>query len=1266
VILSTNRDGLLRYQVTCPTQNPKDPPVMALFDTGANCNIVQANFFKTLIISDKNILPDKMISFANTSTLQTRCQRISMNFSIIHENESHEFSSTFLICDISETIILGRPFLDSSGLTHLVITKATNPNPFSSYSCKSITIEIFDDKDGEGEDEVIIDIEMKPYDDDTENIWESFSSQYGINSHTLFNAVHYAALHMPDVQISKLLANITEVMKAMPKTYQITKDDIVIKRHASIHAPWKEVNKAVFTIQNAFNTIWNIRRLGLANFDPMIIDFDWESYKQIRMNPQNLNPVMKAALKDELKVFEKAMLVEDVPSADMTAGRIALSPMDLIKKPTPNKFRCITDFKRSTVNKYSKIMNYAAPNADAHLDSVAGKDILSIADAKSFFWQLPLAEASRNVCAFFTQLGIQRYCAVPQGHINSASHCAQVVDNSLRIKEQIERWGAYVDDFNNGEKFGEGQQKFFAFLEAMIEFHAWALRMNVRFDPENAKLGYSQIELLGFTCSKEGKSISSSRTAALKNLKVPDSKELLLHFLGCYVFIARWIPRYAEYAAPLYSMLKKGIRFVDTWGPAHEAAVTHLKRLVDQAPILRTVCYSTTLFLRSDGSGIAIAAVIFQIVDGKELPAAYGSKVLTKAQRDWPIVQVEFFAIIFFVRRWKSIMQGHPNIVIEMDARNLLWARTSVNEMIRRWVNELDSLMQIATIKHIVGSSNQPSDGLSRCFQLTILDDLSSPNELDLHELVCNTAAIKIETKLVETLPDEIEIMKQSHTDEILMSKDIHILISLAHNDEIGHAGCSGTMWVMRRANLHKHSCFTSMKHMSDCVESFIKGCPICQLTYLILHSKYQGHDMVSHEYFNTIDMDFCYIGEDRNGYSQILGIRDRLTRYVEAFACKTSTAEEFAPHMLAVGSRYGFFESVCMDNAEYFVQDCIDEMLILMGTNRKRIIPYRPQANPMERSNKDILRHMRALCLCRPEISQEWSVFLPIVLSIINGTFNATTHSTPAQMIYGDNVNRLRGILLPFGSKHLRTDVGTNYSSRVSNAHAHLMAAAEDYQQQRLCNALEKMPPFSLETIYQIGDYVVADLKSMRRNKTQPQYRGVFMVIATSGDNHSVVHCRCPVTNTVHEIHAEDLRLLDLRILQQTEEVTALAAQLLNKPEYIVTSISDHRISATRSKADNILDTDLPAMEFYCHYKDGQACWNNYNDVSHLLLMQTYLRNSRKQIPDQALNGKAFEDCVVPSLKHFAKHFNININGAINKHQIIKAIRLAIANQSS
>jgi len=96
------------------------------------------------------------------------------------------------------------------------------------------------------------------------------------------------------------------------------------------------------------------------------------------------------------------------------------------------------------------------------------------------------------------------------------------------------------------------------------------------------------------------------------------------------------------------------------------------------------------------------------------------------------------------------------------------------------------------------------------------------------------------------------------------------------------------------------------------------------------------------------------------------------LTRFVEAFPCKTSTIEEFAPKLLSVGGRYGFMEEVCMDGASYFASGIIDELLELMGSKRKRISAYRPQSNPMERSNKDVLRHLRALCSCRPEVLDE------------------------------------------------------------------------------------------------------------------------------------------------------------------------------------------------------------------------------------------------------------------------------------------------------
>jgi hypothetical protein len=110
--------------------------------------------------------------------------------------------------------------------------------------------------------------------------------------------------------------------------------------------------------------------------------------------------------------------------------------MDLIPKPTPGKFRCVTDFKRSGANDVSEILNYVSPNADEHLDFVCGNDLISVAGSMSFFWLLPLHAESRNICAFINKLQLKHYVAVPQGHRKSSNHSVQVVDKSLILEDQ--------------------------------------------------------------------------------------------------------------------------------------------------------------------------------------------------------------------------------------------------------------------------------------------------------------------------------------------------------------------------------------------------------------------------------------------------------------------------------------------------------------------------------------------------------------------------------------------------------------------------------------------------------------------------------------------------------------------------------------------------------------------------------------------------------------------------------------------------------------
>jgi hypothetical protein len=1271
VVVTEANDGLLRFPIDLQNKNPKDPTfqALALFDSGANCNIINKKFSECLELDLASIKPAKRIKFANKSKSEL-CSTILLYFEIEHDNQRCRFGAEFLICELAEEVIFGRGLLDDTGLMHLIITNHTFPNPFE-LSANSVSIVHLDDKDGEEGDDDITDSQSLPpaFSGDTADIWLGFAEQYGLDVEGLFNVTAWAALNS-DFKIGEILNRIEDIKILMkdPLAVAFERSDLHVERPPHKNAPYPEVNKAVHSIMNAFNVVWDKRRLGLAKFRGLKINFNRQLFRPRKIKSQNLNPVMQGVLSKELSVFTDAGLMSEVSKDEIESGNIVLSPMDLIPKPTPGKYRVITDFNRSGVNDASEVLNYPAPNVEEHLDFVSGKDLISIADAMSFFWQLPLHIESRNICCTLSVLGILRYNCVPQGLNNSAVHCSQVVHESLVVESLTEMWKAYLDDFGTGANFRQVEkERYWDFLIHILLFHLWALRYNVRFSPEHAFFGFTAVEFLGHKCSKAGKEISESRTVALRTLVCEHSKQGVGHFLGCFVFIAKFIPHFAELAAPLYNLLKKGIRIDQAWSSDCDTAVSNLKHCIDIAPILRVVDWLIPLIMRTDGSGIAVGGCLFQIIDLLEKVVAYGSKKLSKSQLQWAAVQIECYSIITFIRKWKSMMQGHPCIVLEIDAQNLIWARSSTNDMIRRWMFEIDNLLKIARIKHIRGVTNDPPDSLSRCFSLEIWDDrnLASHIPSDSFE-VCNSTVVCCgsQDEVCDSDDEPVHLLGRYQSDiDVVMSAEICDIIALAHNDEIGHAGVSGTMLVLRQAKLHKSACFKSIGHCTKCVSAYIRGCPTCQLTYMLLESKYPLHEMVTHEYFNCIDIDFCYIGLDRCGYKDILGIRCRFTRYVEAFPCKTSTIEEFAPKLLSVGGRYGFMQEVCMDGASYFSSGIIDELLELMGTKRKRISAYRPQSNPMERSNKEVLRHLRVLCCCRPEVQDEWSTYLPIVVSVINGTFNATTHTTPSKMMYGDAANRLRGILLPFGPK-VRAELGPNFASRTSEIHAFIMAAAEEFHQERIRKALQKMPAYNREKVYRQGEYVVAVLpENSRKPKLQPQYRGIYLVTKTSGNNDSTVHCRCPVSDEVVTIQAQDLRLLDLRTLASSEEAAGWSAKLLNVPEYVVVDISNHRFTATRVTSD-FSDTDLPGMEFLCHYKmqpPHDQHWNEYEAVKNLKLLDLYINKIRNRIPLLALNGKEFEDCNVVSLKHFCKTYSIDISNVNIKAEIVAKIRAAI-----
>jgi len=1248
----------------------------ALLDTGANCNVISKRYKEHLEITDKH----KKIAFANTnnSELASMCL---ISFSIMHENSHLEYRTEFFVCDIAEDVILGNPFLKRTGIVYLCLSGASE-NPFLPKINR--VEELIGDEEGEFETDDLV--EGEAYDATTENLWTTFASKCGLqNAEELFIVIVYFALNTK-LPIGEFLIHLDKVKKLMGNIcdhrFQSANMEFM-KRKSHINAPFKELNKAVELITNSINLIWDIGNIGVAKFRELVIDFDMEKFKAIHKKQavQSLNEPMSHYLQEFLTRLRDRNMMRKVPIEEMQ-DLITVSTAYLIPKHTAGKFRFIADMLKSGINEASRPISYPTPDLHEHLDFSAGHDVVSTADGCDFYFQMPVAEQSRPFFTIVTKFGYDQFLTLPQGSKNACQHVALVVGETLMAEQLSLHHKAYFDDFHSGANFGDGLEKFSEALLRLVEFHLYGLRYNIKFDIKKAKLCFASIELLGFTIDKQGKRISASRVDALRNLKKPKSRNDVQKLLGCFVFVAKWIQKFAEFTAPLYALLHKGVRFEATWSLVHDKALEALHRCVETAPILSVLNYKHMVFLRTDASILAIAAVVFQLVEGKELPACYGSKKLTDHQKSWPIVQTEFYALVFFIRKWKSLLQG-ADVTIEIDAKNLLWARNSSNEMIRRWSYEVDSYINIVKVVHIPGSTNEPVDSLSR-----FVDDdcdshlavssavLSLDSEYSVSVLVeesfCD-GCVQV-NEILMTL-EEIEALTQSEKEQhmtdlfgvtlefdLAMTKERYLIISLAHNGTCGHAGVSGTLSLLRRANLHRYACFKNFGDLRKLVTMFIKACPVCQLTWSLLVNRYPHTEMVLHEYFSHIDIDFAFIGPDRLGNKDVLIARCRFSRFCELWPTKTTTFEEFAINLLGLVGRYGVFEKYTMDNTNApFSKKLVEHLMSLVNGKRHKIMSYLPQANPAERGIKEVLRHYRVLSLCRSEVANSWSVYCPIVMSIINNTFNATTHTTPSKMLYGDSVDLVRGILTPFGKEKIRT-FGPCWASTVSEHHSAIMVAADEYQNQRLQQCLNAMPNFEASHVYEPGEYVVAVLPNgMRRPKLNPQFRGLFLVYTTSGNNQSTVHCKNVLDDSIVEIHARDLRPIDLSVLSHIDDVRGLAAKLLSVPEWVVSEIHDHRISITGERPEVLTDAMLPSLEFLCFYRDmpdtESYWWNRFNDVSHLPVLKSYLESVRKLIPSVGADGRALHLHSVPSLKLFCRSFNIPIDNISLKSDLLRII---------
>ena len=149
------------------------------------------------------------------------------------------------------------------------------------------------------------------------------------------------------------------------------------------------------------------------------------------------------------------------------------------------------------------------------------------------------------------------------------------------------------------------------------------------------------------------------------------------------------------------------------WGEAQQEAFDTLKGKLTSSPILGYPAPQGKFILDTDASKCSIGAVLSQEQDGEEVVIAYGSRTMTKSERNYCVTRQELLAIVWFTEYFKHYLVGNQ-FLLRTDHGSLRWlfGFKDPEGQMARWLERLSRFN--FDIEHRPGKKHGNCDGLSR------------------------------------------------------------------------------------------------------------------------------------------------------------------------------------------------------------------------------------------------------------------------------------------------------------------------------------------------------------------------------------------------------------------------------------------------------------------------------------------------------------------------------------------------------------------------
>ncbi|KAG8912257.1 hypothetical protein FRC01_005198 [Tulasnella sp. 417] len=155
-------------------------------------------------------------------------------------------------------------------------------------------------------------------------------------------------------------------------------------------------------------------------------------------------------------------------------------------------------------------------------------------------------------------------------------------------------------------------------------------KANLTLAPAKCHLAYQSLLLLGQKVSRLGMSTHKEKISAILDLDIPKNMNELRTFLGMVVYFSGYIPFYAWIVAPLFALLKKGVKW--EWGEMEQRAFELTKESLVNAPIRAYAMPGNGFRLYTDACDEGLAGILQQI-QPIQVKALKGTKVYEKLKK---------------------------------------------------------------------------------------------------------------------------------------------------------------------------------------------------------------------------------------------------------------------------------------------------------------------------------------------------------------------------------------------------------------------------------------------------------------------------------------------------------------------------------------------------------------------------------------------------------------------------------------------------------